>query len=71
MCRLRLEACWEDDGTVEGDVSQELFWVDTLEPTPTDAQKHPISAADRGLIQLYYTPASRDAGDWVGSGLFA
>jgi putative ATP-dependent endonuclease of OLD family len=62
VCRLRLEARWEDDRTVEGEVSQELFWVDTLEPTPTDAQKHPVSAADRGLIQLYYTPASRDAG---------
>lgn len=30
VCRLRLEARWEDDGTVEGEVSQELFWVDTL-----------------------------------------
>jgi putative ATP-dependent endonuclease of OLD family len=27
-----------------------------------DAQKHAVSAADRGLIQLYYTPATRDAG---------
>jgi putative ATP-dependent endonuclease of the OLD family len=61
VCRLRLEARWEDDGTAEGEVSQELFWVDTLAPTPTDAQKHPVSPADRGLIQLYYTPASRDA----------
>ena len=62
VCRLRLEARWEDDGTVEGDVSQDLYWIDTLEPTPTEAQKHPVSAADRGLIELYYTPASRDAG---------
>ena len=31
-------------------------------PIPTDDQKHPVSPADRGLIQLYYTPASRDAG---------
>ncbi len=61
VCRLRLEARWEDDGTVEGEVSQELFWVDTQGTEPTDAQKHPVLAADRGLIQLYYTPASRDA----------
>jgi hypothetical protein len=26
VCRLRLVARWEDDGTVEGEVSQELFW---------------------------------------------
>jgi putative ATP-dependent endonuclease of OLD family len=61
VCRLRLEARWEDDGTVEGEVSQELFWVDTLDDNPSDDKRHPVSAADRGLIQLYYTPASRDA----------
>jgi putative ATP-dependent endonuclease of OLD family len=59
-CRLRLEARWEDDGTVEGEVSQELFWVDTLDNNPGDDKRHPVSASDRGLIQLYYTPASRD-----------
>lgn len=61
VCRLRLEARWEDDGTVEGEVSQELFWVDTLDDDPAEDKCHPVSAADRGLIQLYYTPASRDA----------
>lgn len=61
VCRLRLEARWEDDGTVEGEVSQELFWVDTLDDDPPEDKRHPVSAADRGLIQLYYTPASRDA----------
>ncbi|MCT7310204.1 AAA family ATPase [Ralstonia sp. CHL-2022] len=61
VCRLRLEARWEDDGTIEGEVSQELFWVDTLDTTPAEDQCHPVSASDRGLIQLYYTPASRDA----------
>ncbi|MCE7798144.1 AAA family ATPase [Sphingobium sufflavum] len=61
VCRLRLEARWEDDGTVEGEVSQELFWVETLDADPPADKRHPVSAADRGLIQLYYTPASRDA----------
>ncbi len=61
VCRLRLEARWEDDGTIEGEVSQELFWVDTLDDDPAEDKCHPVSAADRGLIQLYYTPASRDA----------
>lgn len=61
VCRLRLEARWEDDGTIEGEVSQELFWVDTLDDDPDEDACHPVSAADRGLIQLYYTPASRDA----------
>jgi putative ATP-dependent endonuclease of OLD family len=61
VCRLRLEARWEDDGTVDGEVSQELFWVDTLDPTLKDDQKHAVSAADRGLIHMYYTPAMRNA----------
>ncbi|KZC22048.1 ATP-dependent endonuclease [Rhodanobacter thiooxydans] len=61
VCRMRLEARWEDDGTIEGEISQELFWVDTLDDDPAEDMCHPVSAADRGLIQLYYTPASRDA----------
>ncbi|MFC5423161.1 ATP-dependent endonuclease [Bosea eneae] len=65
VCRMRLEARWEDDSTVEGEVSQDLYWVDTLDEIPADAKKHPVPPADRGLIQLYYTPASRDAGAQV------
>lgn len=60
-CRIRLEASWERDGSTEGDVSQNLFWIDTLEDDFTDEMKHPVSSSDRGLIQLYYTPATRDA----------
>ena len=67
VCRLRLEARWEDDGTVEGEVSQEFCWVDTLDETPEEDKKHAVAAADRGLIQLYYTPANRDAGAQVRS----
>ena len=65
VCRLRLEARWEDDGTVEGEVSQAFCWVDTLDESPEEDKKHAVSAADRGLIQLYYTPANRDAGAQV------
>ena len=65
VCRLRLEARWEDNGTVEGEVSQEFCWVDTLDETPEEDKKHAVPAADRGLIQLYYTPANRDAGAQV------
>lgn len=60
VCRMRLEARWEDDGTVEGEVTQDLLWVDTLDAQPAEDKCHPVSAADRSLIQLYYTPASRD-----------
>jgi putative ATP-dependent endonuclease of OLD family len=58
---MRLEGCWQDDGTAEGEVTQELFWVDHLEEKVEADDKHAVSPADRGLIQFYYTPASRDA----------
>lgn len=61
LCRMRLEGRWQDDGTAEGEVTQELFWIDHLEEKVEADDKHAVSPADRGLIQFYYTPASRDA----------
>ena len=60
VCRIRLEARWDDDGTIAGEVSQNLYWVDSLDSEPKDEQKQQILASDRGLIQFIYTPASRD-----------
>ena len=31
FCRLRLEARWTDDGTIEGHVEQDLYWILTVE----------------------------------------
>ncbi|WJH38365.1 AAA family ATPase (plasmid) [Aliirhizobium terrae] len=64
-CRIRLEAGWERDGSADGDISQSLFWIDTLDDDFTDEMKHPVSSSDRGLIQLYYTPATRDAASQI------
>jgi putative ATP-dependent endonuclease of the OLD family len=61
VCRMRLEARWQDDGTADGEVTQELFWIDRLDEKIDDDHKHTMSPVDRGLIQFYYTPASRDA----------
>ena len=44
MCRMRLEGRWQDDGTAEGEVTQELFWVDHL--------KEKVEADDSILSQL-------------------
>lgn len=62
VCRMRLEARWDDDGTVDGEVSQDLYWIDTLDAVIKDDQRHSMSPSERGLIQLYYTPATRDSG---------
>jgi putative ATP-dependent endonuclease of the OLD family len=60
VCRMRLESQWEDDGTAEGEVTQNLYWVDKLGDKITDDDKRTVSALDRGHIQVYYAPATRD-----------
>jgi putative ATP-dependent endonuclease of OLD family len=60
VCRLRLEAQWVDDGTAEGEVTQDLFWITTLDDDITDEQKSKVASVDRGLVHVYYTPATRD-----------
>jgi len=61
LCRLRLRARWDDDGTAEGTVTQDLTWINSVEEVVRDDQASPVAPGDRGLIQLLYTPASRDA----------
>jgi putative ATP-dependent endonuclease of OLD family len=61
VCRMRLEAQWDDDSTAEGEVTQKLYWVDKLGDKITDDDKRTVDPLDRGLIQVYYTPATRDA----------
>ena len=60
ICRIRLEASWTDDGTVEGFVEQSLYWIWTQEdPVPED-KKQQVSRYDRDLMQVHYIPANRD-----------
>lgn len=61
VCRIRLDAEWVDDGTTEGEVTQNLLWVHTLDETIKEDEKSVVGPADRGLIQVYYTPAQRHA----------
>ena len=53
VCRIRMEAQWNDDGTAEGEVSQDLYWVDTRESIPPEKKKHRVLPSDRGRIRLY------------------
>jgi putative ATP-dependent endonuclease of OLD family len=65
VCRMRLDARWDDDGTADGEVTQELHWIDTLDSAIDEQQRHVLPPSERGLIQLYYTPASRDAASQI------
>ena len=60
FCRIRLESTWTDDGTVDGDITQKLYWITTDAEDPNDENKIPMAPHERGLVQLHYLPASRD-----------
>lgn len=63
-CRLRLEATWTDDGSLEGSVEQKYWAVRTLGPF-TEVDCTELKATDRARIQMIYVPASRDGASQV------
>lgn len=59
-CRLRLDAEWEDDGSMDGYITSQFRAVTTWgEPEEADFQN--VRPADRSRIQLIYVPATRCA----------
>ncbi|EHK9017386.1 AAA family ATPase [Vibrio vulnificus] len=59
-CRLRLDAEWEDDGSIDGYITSQFRAVTTWgEPEEADFQN--VRPADRSRIQLIYVPATRCA----------
>ncbi|MEA5551310.1 AAA family ATPase [Anabaena cylindrica UHCC 0172] len=60
IVRVRLEAKWIDDGTVDGDIEQKLFWIPTPNELPTEQEKIICLPTDRARIQVHYIPAIRD-----------
>lgn len=59
-CRLRLDAEWEDDGSIDGYITSQFRAVTTW-GEPEDADFHNVRPADRSRIQLIYVPATRCA----------
>lgn len=58
-CRLRLEATWTDDGSLDGAVEQKVMAVRTLGEFE-DADCIDLKPLDRARIQFVYVPAMRD-----------
>lgn len=63
-CRLRMEAVWTDDGSLEGLIEQRYRAVREFGDF-TEADCIDLKAIDRARIQLIYVPASRDAASQV------
>jgi energy-coupling factor transporter ATP-binding protein EcfA2 len=60
--RIELKATWDADGTLDGEVRQELSWITTPsdEDEAVDNSRKKVSARDRGSIRAIYIPAARD-----------
>jgi putative ATP-dependent endonuclease of OLD family len=63
-CRLRLEATWTDDGSLDGAIEQKYWAVRTFGPF-ADADCTELKATDRARIQMIYVPATRDGASQV------
>ncbi len=63
-CRLRLEATWTDDGSLEGTVEQKYWAVRAFGPF-AEGDRIELKALDRTRIQMIYVPASRDGASQV------
>ncbi|VJL55568.1 Yga2G [Streptococcus pneumoniae] len=57
--RIRLESSWEDDGTVEGSIDTQFYYISSDEDTIIDEDKHRAPRKDLDKIRVLYVPASR------------
>jgi len=65
-CRLRLQADWVDDGSLDGAIETKFWAIRSLGAfAETDCLE--LKPGDRSRIQLIYVPASRDAASQVAS----
>lgn len=64
-CRIRLEASWEKDATIDGTIEQQIYWIHSCEQPPTEEDKTRLSASDRSLVQVHYIPAARSENELV------
>ncbi|VQS58861.1 Yga2G [Streptococcus pneumoniae] len=56
---IRLESSWEDDGTVEGSIDTQFYYISSDEDTIRDEDKHRAPRKDLDKIRVLYVPASR------------
>lgn len=62
--RLRLQASWTDDGTLDGAIDESYTAVQTFGAFE-DSDLQPLRGPDRSRIQLLYIPATRDGASQV------
>jgi len=63
--RIQLRATWVEDGTPEGTVEEEVRWIRSFDEQYVWDECQKVHPSERGLIQLVYVPALRNASDQV------
>jgi putative ATP-dependent endonuclease of OLD family len=63
-CRLRFEATWTDDGSLDGMIEQK-YWAVRKFGAFEESDCIELKATDRSRIQMIYVPASRDGASQV------
>ena len=66
-CRLRFNASWTDDGSIEGAVETQFHAIRTLDQDFDESDSSNITTADRMRIQMVYVPSVRDGESQVAS----
>ncbi len=61
-CRIRLEAIWTNDGTLQGDIEQKLDWIltESNDASVVKGNRRRLVSTDRAKIRVLYVPATRD-----------
>ncbi|HEN3660275.1 TPA: AAA family ATPase, partial [Yersinia enterocolitica] len=59
-CRLRLNAKWQDDGSLDGDIETNLYGIRSLDEEPNEKNQIGLKSSERSAIQMIYIPANRD-----------
>ena len=57
--RIRLESSWEDDGTIEGSIDTQIYYISSGEEEFKEEDKHRAPRKDLDKIRVLYVPASR------------
>ena len=66
-CRLRFDAVWMDDGSIDGAVESRFRAIRTLAEDFDETECSNVTSADRTRIQMVYVPSVRDGESQVAS----
>jgi len=58
--RIRLESSWEDDGTIDGSIDTQIYYILSDESDIKEEDKHHAHRKELDRIRILYVPAARN-----------